>query len=509
MKKLLLLAATAAMVTSVNAQYKVEKLWGSEDVPVAADCRQGVGLNGKFYINDKAVNADEGTEPKVLVYGENGLENQQFPGGPNCGINIDQAGHLIVSLATFPEGNSWFFDDATPMIRVIDPATAEVTDLPLGGGAPNNGRLDVLGRAYGNLLEVGELYLPGLPADQSLRRHFYENGEVLGEDCYSPILNPGPGADNMTTINAVVDADGNDAIFYYQRGGNPFLYYFNGDNLEGEQIAIPTTADGIMRCNQNGANFFAFNGKNFVVYPCGKANNAYYDGFAIYEIGAEAPLFVKQPTIAAAPNGFQANWLNAEVTEDGVIIYQYVPGKSMEVYKMTLEQEEQGIDEFYVVGSFNGWNWQNPEGRIPMEEVEGGYAATLDLSAEDEFKIITPAEDGGWTWFGGVDANQVGYFLITEELLENGIALIDGANFRIQNAGNYTITIKEAPTTFNGIKAPFVMEVKQNDTHTAVTDIETAKAQDNTWYNIQGMKINGVPTAAGIYINAGRKVVIK
>ena len=53
------------------------------------------------------------------------------------------------------------------------------------------------------------------------------------------------------------------------------------------------------------------------------------------------------------------------------------------------------------------------------------------------------------------------------------------------------------------------MEVKQNDTHTAVTDIETAKAQDNTWYNIQGMKINGVPTAAGIYINAGRKVVIK
>ncbi len=44
---------------------------------------------------------------------------------------------------------------------------------------------------------------------------------------------------------------------------------------------------------------------------------------------------------------------------------------------------------------------------------------------------------------------------------------------------------------------------------TAVTDIETAKAQDNTWYNIQGMKINGTPSTPGIYINAGKKVVIK
>lgn len=347
MKKFLLFAAVAATMMSANAQdYEVVKAWGSTDVPTSADCRQGVGMNGKFYINHKGTAATETAEavaPYVMVYGENGLANEQFPGGPNCGINKDQAGHLIVSLATFPGATSWVFDDETPMIRVIDPETAEVTDLPLGGGATFPGRLDMFGTAYGDLLEAGELYLPysvtSAPNSETfngtIARYYYEGGEVLGEDCYNPLLTPVPGIDNMTTVNAVVDADGNDAIFYYNRGGNPYLYYFNGDNLEGEQIAIPTTDDGIMRSNQAGANFFAMDGKNFVVYPCGKATNAYFDGFAILEVGADAPLFIKEPTVSVAPNAFQSNWLNVEVDGNVATIYQYVPGKSMEVYTMT------------------------------------------------------------------------------------------------------------------------------------------------------------------------------
>lgn len=342
MKKFLLFAAVAATMMSANAQdYEVVKAWGSTDVPTSADCRQGVGMNGKFYINHKGTAATETTEavePYVMVYGENGLANEQFPGGTNCGINKDQAGHLIVSLATFPNANSWICDDETPMIRVIDPATAEATDLPLGGGALIGGRLDVLGAAYGDMLGTGELYLPGLPADGSLRRYYYESGEVLGEDCYSPLLNPAPGADNMTTINAVVDADGNDAIFYYQRGADPFLYYFNGDNLEGEQIVTPIDeTTGYKRANSNGANFFALDGKNFIVYGvCTEANRGgYYDGFAILEVGADAPLFMKVPTVTTNCNGFQANWLNVEVDGNVATIYQYVPGKSMEVYTMT------------------------------------------------------------------------------------------------------------------------------------------------------------------------------
>ena len=452
MKKLLLFAALAATVLSVNAQYKVEKLWGSTNVPSAADCRQGVGLNGKFYINHKGAAATETTEavePAVLVYSEGGQENQQFPGGSNCGLNIDQAGHLIVSLATFPNAGSWIFDDETAMIRVIDPATGEVTDLPLGGGAPNGGRLDVLGRAYGDLLGSGELYLPYLPADGKINRYFYEDGVVLGEDCYAPLQSPAANADNMTIINAVVDADGVDAIFYYQRGGNPYLYYFNGDNLDGEVIAIPTTEDGIMRCNQNGADFFAFNGKNFVVYPCGKANNAYYDGFAILEVGADVPLFVKAPTIAAAPNAFQANWLNAEVGEDGVTIYQYVPGKSMEVYKMTLEEED--TPDVYILGEVGENAWAPNVGQ-KMEYAEGVYTATITCdgrkSGYNYFSFTTELaennDQGGWDYiapfrFGAVSD---GDFDVTEDMLNIDLSLTKegGQAFKIP-AGEYTLTV--------------------------------------------------------------------
>ena len=176
------------------------------------------------------------------------------------------------------------------------------------------------------------------------------------------------------------------------------------------------------------------------------------------------------------------------------------------------EDPEEGIDEFYLVGSFNEWNWQEADGRLPMDEVEGGYTITLDLDADAEFKIITPNDQDptGFTWFGGVDENEVGYFLFTEDLFESDITVVSpGANFKVQDPGNYTITIMESPETFSGIKAPFVIQVKQNTELVAISDINAAKAQDNTWYNIQGMKIQGVPTAAGIYINGGKKVVIK
>ncbi len=370
MKKFLLCAAFAATMFSMSAQeITIEKLWGLEEVPTVADCRQGVGLNGKFYINDKA-------NQKVLVYGENGLEDQEFEGGANCGINIDQAGNIIVSLATFPNAY-WTMDNETAMIRVINPVSGEVTDLPLASEANHPGRLDVLGRAFGDLMGDGELYLPysvtsvtqGETFNGTICRHAFSDGDLLVDDSYAPILSPTPSVDNMTIVSAVVDADGNDAVFYYQRGANPYLYYWNGDNLEGEQIAIPTTDNGMIRCNQHGADFFGFNGKNYVVYPLGAANNAYFDGFAILEVGADAPLFVKEPTIAVAANGYQANWLNAEVTDQGVMIYQYAPGKSMEVYKMSLPTT--GVSSIAAEKTVAGVQYVNVAGQVSNVPFDG------------------------------------------------------------------------------------------------------------------------------------------
>ena len=44
---------------------------------------------------------------------------------------------------------------------------------------------------------------------------------------------------------------------------------------------------------------------------------------------------------------------------------------------------------------------------------------------------------------------------------------------------------------------------------TAINDLNVNSKNDNNWYNIYGMKIQGVPTVPGIYINGGKKVVVK
>ena len=175
---------------------------------------------------------------------------------------------------------------------------------------------------------------------------------------------------------------------------------------------------------------------------------------------------------------------------------------SQSVFFTTTEAEE-GMNEFYVVGSFNGWDQTEEGGRIELVEGdEGVYTGEVELEADAEFKIITPSADGGWIWFGGVDDNQVGYFLVNEGLLDNPISLIDGANFRIWKAGKYTISVMEP----RGLNEPLVMVVSK-----VITGIDNiaVDSQSNEWYNLNGQKLNGKPTVPGIYINGGKKVIVR
>ena len=180
-------------------------------------------------------------------------------------------------------------------------------------------------------------------------------------------------------------------------------------------------------------------------------------------------------------------------------------------YTMSMSQET-GIEEFYVVGTFNEWNPTEEGGRVPLVGNEEGteYTGAVDLLAGSEFKIITPnpaptSEDDQWIWFGGADENEVGYFLINNDMLNIGISLIDGANFHVELGGEYTITVKEAEG--RGVQEPLVMEVSM--TPTAIITIANDMRTDNAWYNLQGVKLNGVPAVPGIYIHNGKKVVIK
>ncbi len=124
--------------------------------------------------------------------------------------------------------------------------------------------------------------------------------------------------------------------------------------------------------------------------------------------------------------------------------------------------------EFYLVGEKIN-NWSTTENRVALEAKEGGiYEATLNLEAgqDGDFKVIAFDEAGAMAWFGGADENNVGFFLLNNDMLGINISLAygsAGANFRPEVAGNYTIQVFEKPAT-TGLKAasePLVMKEAQ------------------------------------------------
>ena len=191
-----------------------------------------------------------------------------------------------------------------------------------------------------------------------------------------------------------------------------------------------------------------------------------------------------------------------EVQVQGIVEDKSTTEWTPSVFFTTLA-DQGGYDEFYVVGTFNDWNQTETGGRIELaENEEGNYVGTVDLEAGAEFKVITFAEDGSTIWFGGIDETQAGFFLITPELLDVDIQLIDGSNFRIEEAGTYSITVKELG---RGLNEPLVMVV---DKITGIENI-TVDNQSNEWYNLNGQKLNGKPVTPGIYINGNKKVIVR
>jgi hypothetical protein len=199
-----------------------------------------------------------------------------------------------------------------------------------------------------------------------------------------------------------------------------------------------------------------------------------------------------------------------EVQVQGVVDEQNTTEWTNSVFFTTLDGEVPGMDEFYVVGTFNDWNQTEEGGRVVLEANEDGteYSGDVTLAADGEFKIITPNGNDGWIWFGGVDENQAGFFLITSELLENNIDLVDGSNFRVVEAGVYNITVKEAPQTPKGLYQPLVMVVTYKGDPQAIDNINV-DSQSNDWYNLNGQKLNGKPVTPGIYINGNKKVIVR
>ncbi len=385
MKKLLLLAAMAAVALGASAGYTIEKLWSYDISSINANnARQGLGMNGKFYINER-------TESKIYIYDQTGLIDT-ITGSPNMTITRDEAGNIIYANTAFP--GEW---KNNPTITVVNPETLEskVYTIPEECDPLSLGRCDVLGTAKGNMMENGELYIATSTNTTTIVKLVITDGVVNTDDSYAPEASPIT-TSTTTPIYPYTDLEGNDALLYYTRTTNPVKLLPDGDNYSGSAFMLPR------RGTTMGMFPFVWDGKELFLYNTQAAAN-YLDGFAVAEAYKTAatittPLVEVEPTVSASLSGTLAiNWLWAEVDADSVTIYQYYPstndaaGAHISVYRMTK------TPEYTVAGNILN-NWEiNPANNMTLGE-NGTYTLTLEgmeipANYLIEYKVTS---DGTW-----------------------------------------------------------------------------------------------------------------
>lgn len=480
MKKLLLIAALAAVAFGANAEgYKLEKVWELNNPQQVTgldrlEIRQGFGMDGKFYVNSKLNKVDtiDGviipTVPTIYEIDENGLTGVTFPGGTNCGITRDDAGNIIVSLAQFPNG--W----VEAGIRVINPATSEYVEYIVPEEAALIGRCDFLGFAKGNLMEDGEIWLTGATQGTGFTHLAIAGGEIDFDNTYYMVGN-GVTPTSSTVINPYIDINGDDVLLYVTRNDHPRKISYADDQYEQSIITLPTG-----KSNTNGMFPFVWDGKEFFIYSIlNDANQHYMDGWAIAEAGAEAPI-VTVPCVATTVNGFQGNWLNAEVDANGVTIYQYFPGNDaghFSVFRMTKDAPEPA--KVYMLGG-DDQGWDPTSGTEFAFDAENNvYTATINFPAEYNWfgfttELAENNDDGGWAYiepfrFGAVAEGDYWY---TGE--EDFISLTWDEYHAIRIAGgeyNLTVNLEDMKLMIEKVQPDFVRGDVDGDNNVSIADV--------------------------------------
>lgn len=470
MKKFLLLAAMAALALGASADgYKIEKVWENNNIPeiIPGNCRQGLGMNGKFYINDR-------TTSIISIYDETGLIGT-MEGSPNCTIGRDQAGNIILSEVAFP--NNWGIG---AMIKVVNPETGDSKEYQIPEECGDLGRCDVLGLAKGNLMEDGELYICTNTSGTTIAKLVITGGEVSVDDSYTPDCG-NVTCSTTTPIYYYADLEGNDVLLYNTRNANPVKLYPDGDNYSYNVFMLPS------RGTTMGMFPFIWDGKELFLYNLQGAAN-YLDGIAIAEAYTNAenitePIVTVQPTVQTAANGNQINWLWAEPDADGVTIYQYYPGEvggHMTVYRLTKEAEAPNV---YILGQVNEKDWAANDGVLMDYDAENKvYTATVTLdgrgqSGENYFSFTTELandnDDGGWAYikpyrFGAV---STGDFWFDDQYLGQELSLTyeNYQAFRVMG-GEYKLTVSLENMTLV-VERTYIRGDVNNDKSVTIADV--------------------------------------
>ena len=394
MKKLLLLAAFFAALTVSAQEFTLTEVTSTPNVPAdRMNNRQGFGFDGTFLVMDKVlgqINVYNPADGSIETTVETGATN----GWP--AITRDEAGNVIARVDNSWPGN--FMADT--VIMKIYPFNGEPIDVEgniFADFEAENGRCDFFPFVEGNVMdeeEGGIMWLVTAKSTGILKVPFL-GGEIDHDHiALFPIEGANLSPTSSTVVNPYIAADGTRHYMLWTRNAQPIDLVMNEteDGFVGTTFTLPNKGA------TNGCFPLTFGGKDLVIYT---TMPNYGNAWAIAEKNAEEPIAVVPEVPGFVTNGFQSNWLNAEVVNDNkAIIYQYFPGNFFKTYELTLPG---GEEHTYAVagtpaalfGMENDWDCvAAPEMTLTDDGLYVWMSEETELEAgKIEFKVV---QDHAW-----------------------------------------------------------------------------------------------------------------
>ncbi|MBR5745066.1 MAG: hypothetical protein IKX94_07055, partial [Muribaculaceae bacterium] len=286
------------------------KVMESQNVPSdAGNCRFSTGYDGYLYTVDR-------TNSQIVRYNMNGVKSvfANIEGTPWTAITSDDAGNILIN-----QGSAYGTNTAANWFVFEPDGTQHTLTLTMPDGM-TNGRIDAVGRAFGNVLGInGQMPITGalcvLCKDSTKAAIFYlRNGEQVSAKTVE------------TGFTADATAIGQpSSTLLPQLVSNPEDYY-----LFRLRTNKSITTRALPRTSSDGFDVFTLGDKTYIVEPTGASN--YGDGYTIHELGSDDVLAEREETVTDGTVKYQS--LTARVSDDGsyATIYQNVSGQLVSIY---------------------------------------------------------------------------------------------------------------------------------------------------------------------------------
>lgn len=347
MKKFLLFAA-AAVAMSASAQ-TLTPVWLTTQVPVGSvwggDARQGVGVNGVFYINNAA-------NMSVEAYDKDGLKGATQT-GYGWSICADDAGNIICRAGTPGAGASLKTDSI--QINIIPAGGGEVIKVSLDGiESFAEARADYFGHAYGDVVNGTGYLIVTQNGESKPYAIAFNEGEVDPDNSFPLITTAelmGFATQSTLSFSYVDDEGAQHATLMVRNGGKlQDLTLDMEEGVLGENI-VDVADFGVNRGADAGGEIFKLGEKLYAVYPLKDATGSfnYLDGFEVAELTEEGPDVVASvaATYQAEQNKGAGNWITVEKVNDHTVnLYNYYVNGFVAMY--TFEVPATGVKDLNV-----------------------------------------------------------------------------------------------------------------------------------------------------------------